>query len=91
MKIYEAQERSVLLDILLEIWEESVRATHHFLSDEEVVRIREYVPLALNSVQHLIVAKMSLESQLLLWELKISVWRCFFFLQKKGETELADN
>lgn len=57
MKIYEAQERSVLLDILLEIWEESVRATHHFFSDEEVVRIREYVPLALNSVQHLIVAK----------------------------------
>lgn len=57
MKIYEAQEGSVLLDILLEVWEESVRATHHFLSDEEVVRIREYVPLALNSVQHLIVAK----------------------------------
>lgn len=57
MKIYEAQEGSVLLDILLEVWEESARATHHFLSDEEVVRIREYVPLALNSVQHLIVAK----------------------------------
>ena len=57
MKLYEIQERSALLDNLLQIWESSVRATHHFLSDAEIVKIRGYVPLALNGVQHLIIAK----------------------------------
>lgn len=30
---------------------------HHFLSDAEIDRIREYVPQALTGVKHLIVAK----------------------------------
>ena len=29
---------------LLIVWENSVRATHHFLSDEESNDIKEYVP-----------------------------------------------
>lgn len=41
MKLYEVQDRSQpLLDTLLEIWEQSVRATHLFLSDAEVNAIR---------------------------------------------------
>ena len=51
MKIYEIQERTFLLNILLEIWEGSVRATHNFLSDEEVDQIKEYVPMALKNVE----------------------------------------
>lgn len=35
---------------LLIVWENSVRATHHFLSDEESNDIKEYVPQALNGV-----------------------------------------
>ncbi len=36
MKIYEVKERTPqLLEQLLNIWEDSVRATHLFLSDEE--------------------------------------------------------
>lgn len=35
---------------------ESVRATHHFLSDAEMKQIKSYVPQALQSVSHLIVA-----------------------------------
>lgn len=58
MKIYEVKERdNQLLSILLIIWENSVRATHLFLSDEEVNHIKEYVPQALSSVEHLIVAE----------------------------------
>ena len=58
IKLYEVQDRSpLLLDMLLEIWEQSVRATHLFLSDAEVKAIRAYVPQALKSVEHLIVAK----------------------------------
>ena len=58
MRLYEVQDRSQpLLDELLDIWEQSVRATHLFLSDAEVKAIQAYVPQALKSVEHLIVAE----------------------------------
>ena len=58
IKIYEVQERtSELLVKLLGVWEASVRATHLFLSDAEVNRIKEYVPQALGGVEHLIVVE----------------------------------
>lgn len=58
MRIYEVQARtSRLLAQLLEIWEDSVRATHRFLSDAEVNRIKEYVPQAIRNVEHLIIAE----------------------------------
>ena len=58
MKLYEVPDRSQpLLEVLLRIWERSVRATHLFLSDAEVRRIKEYVPQALKRVEHLIVAE----------------------------------
>ena len=58
MKIYEVEERtSQLLEILLDIWEDSVRATHLFLSDTEINQIKQYVPQALSGVEHLMVAK----------------------------------
>ena len=40
----------------MKIWEDSVRATHLFLFDEEVSQIKEYVPQALSG-GHLIVAE----------------------------------
>ena len=40
---------------LLEVWEDSVRASHRFLSEEEIEQIKEYVPEALYGVSHLIV------------------------------------
>lgn len=58
MKLYEVPDRSqTLLEVLLQIWERSVRATHLFLSDAEVNRIKEYVPQAFEGVEHLIVAE----------------------------------
>ena len=58
VKIYEVGERTPeLLQKLLTIWEASVRATHLFLSDAEVLQIKEYVPQALTGVEHLIIAE----------------------------------
>ena len=58
MTLYEIQDRSPqLVAALVDIWERSVRATHLFLSDEEVAKIKKYVPQALGNVQHLIVAE----------------------------------
>ena len=44
-----------LMDQLLEVWERSVRATHTFLSESEILRIRGYVPQALAAVPELAV------------------------------------
>lgn len=58
MKIYEVKDRTNdLKSILLNIWEQSVKATNTFLTDEEVKKIKEYVPMAINDVKHLIVAE----------------------------------
>lgn len=58
MNIYETQNRTpLLLTTLLQIWENSVRATHHFLSDAEINQIKTYVPQALNHVKHVIIAE----------------------------------
>ncbi len=58
MNIYEPQTRPpALIERLLNVWEASVRATHQFLSDAEVEKIKEYVPQALGGVAHLVVAE----------------------------------
>lgn len=44
MKIFEATERpSALITDLLQIWENSVRSTHTFLSESEILEIRKFV------------------------------------------------
>lgn len=58
VEIVEIKERTPLLLLqLLELWEKSVRATHLFLSDEEIGAIKEAVPAALKGIPHLIVAE----------------------------------
>lgn len=58
MKIIEMQHRTAQqIAQLVEVWESSVRATHHFLSDAEVEQIKQYVPQALSEVAHLFVAQ----------------------------------
>ena len=42
-----------LVDRLVELWEVSVRATHDFLSEEDIRGIRTYVPDALRSIADL--------------------------------------
>ena len=58
MNIDEVQERSPeLIWQLTAVWEDSVRATHLFLSEGEIQRIRGYVPQALAGVAHLVIAE----------------------------------
>ena len=41
INIYEVQDKNDdLINALLEVWEDSVRATHLFLSDEEIQNIK---------------------------------------------------
>lgn len=57
MKLYPVENRNdALLHALQEVWEKSVRATHLFLSEEEIRKIAEYIPGALREVPHLVVA-----------------------------------
>lgn len=51
------KERSELLDELVALWRSSVEATHTFLNAADIERIAAYVPRALQSVQHLAIAK----------------------------------
>ena len=56
MKLIKAKDRNLqLIDKLLEVWESSVRATHNFLSNEEILEIKKYVPEALSGISHLII------------------------------------
>lgn len=58
MKIIEIKDRtSVLVEQLLKVWESAVKATHLFLSDDEISSIKQYVPQALNSVPILVTAE----------------------------------
>ena len=56
MTIIEIENRNTtLINKLLEVWEDSVKATHLFLSNEEIKNIKEYVPQALKEIEHLII------------------------------------
>ena len=58
VRIVEIKERSpLLIEQLLKVWESSVKATHLFLSDNEINDIKQYVPLALKDIPVLVVAE----------------------------------
>ena len=57
-RIYGEEKRTpFLVEQLLTVWENSVRATHLFLSESEIYDIRKYVPQALKEVGGLVVAE----------------------------------
>lgn len=56
MKIIEVKDRTTpLIEQLSKIWENSVKATHLFLSDNEIEEIKKYVPQALKEIPCLII------------------------------------
>ena len=58
MKIIEVAEiTQSLIEQLIVVWEKSVKATHLFLSDNEVEEIKKYIPQALKGIVHLIIAE----------------------------------
>ena len=75
-KIVQVQERTQqLIRQLLNVWESSVRATHDFLSEEEIIKIREYVPMAIENVEYLTVIG----------------WKCSSFLRRSEEKGLESS
>ena len=57
MKIVEVSTVTpLLIGQLVEVWDKSVRETHLFLSDEEIRNIEKYIPQALESIAHLVIA-----------------------------------
>lgn len=44
-----------LIEKLIDVWKRSVRETHLFLSNEEIEEIKNFVPMTLKSVPHLII------------------------------------
>lgn len=58
MKMIEVKDRTVsLVERLLKVWESSIKATHLFLSDDEINNIKQYVPQALNGVPVLVIVE----------------------------------
>ena len=57
IKYVEVKEREGLLPQLLRVWESAVRATHLFLSEKEIEKIKRYVPQAIGEVPFLVVAE----------------------------------
>ena len=56
MTIIEVKDRTeTLINKLLGVWKDSIKATHLFLSNKEIEKIKEYVPQAIYKVQHLII------------------------------------
>ena len=54
LKIIEVKDRPAsLIKQLLAVWESSVRATHLFLSEDEIESIKKYVPQALKEIPFL--------------------------------------
>lgn len=58
MNIVQINKRdSILVQKLLDVWESSVKATHLFLSVDEINNIKQYVPQALKDVSILVIAE----------------------------------
>ena len=55
IEVMKEERNSNLINGLLKVWESSVRGTHSFLSNDEILEIKEYVPNALKNVFHLII------------------------------------
>ncbi len=56
MLIIHIEDRNpLLIEQLVQIWKDSVKATHVFLSDLEIDAIQTYLPQALSDIPHLLV------------------------------------
>ncbi|MBS7067637.1 MAG: GNAT family N-acetyltransferase [Lactococcus lactis] len=54
-EISKVKRSQVLIEKLVNLWENSVKASHLFLSKKEIEEIKKYVPQALREIEHLIV------------------------------------
>ena len=58
MEVIQVIDRNpLLIEQLLKVWESSVRATHLFLSENEITNIKKYVPQALEEIPQLFIVE----------------------------------
>lgn len=59
MKIFESVKprSNQLIGELCRVWQASVRATHDFLTDDDILQIADYVPEALKNIDILLIAQ----------------------------------
>ena len=56
MKTIKIRDRNkILIEQLIEVWEKSVKATHLFLSEDEIENVKKYIPQALKNISDLII------------------------------------
>lgn len=86
MQIIECEEREgALLAALVDVWERSVRATHTFLSEQEILAIREFVPQALSGVETPLARR--IDSSLFILSVAVRKAGNFHCLYPKGTRE----
>lgn len=56
IQILELDQRETYLQHIVQLWEENVKVTHTFLTEEEIQNIKQYVPQAVEHVPHLCIA-----------------------------------
>ena len=54
--ILELDQRDTYLQFIVQLWQANVKVTHTFLMKEEIQNIKQYVPQAVEHVQHLCIA-----------------------------------
>ena len=55
-EVGKSDRNDALIDKLTLVWEDSVRSTHIFLSEDAIAEIKEFFPGALREIAHLTVA-----------------------------------
>lgn len=78
-----------LIKALPAVWEHSVRATHHFLSEPEILRIRAYVSQAVGGVAQLVAAENQAGSRWASWAWRTGGWKCCSLHRKPEAAVLA--
>ena len=56
MIVEKLNRADILIEKLTQVWERSVKATHLFLSDDEITEIKKFVPDTLSEIAHLVIA-----------------------------------
>lgn len=56
MIIVNPDKTDILVDALTTLWEASVRATHHFLTEDDIHKLTPFVKIGLSGIEILIVA-----------------------------------
>lgn len=80
-----------LINHLLEIWEDSVRATHLFLSNDEIENIKKYVPQALKFVEHLIILQNENYKSIAFMGIQENKLEMLFIKNSEGEKVLENS